>query len=75
MFTRTIIIQLEGSDQKVLEEYAEEIADLADEAMISQERTNNIPPGVKYEGTGVIDPDNPDADEEPDIVSVFPKPV
>jgi len=65
--TRVVVITLSCSDndpkaEAALADYADEIADLADEAMESQEKNKNIPEGVSYEGTEVLDPDEEEAE-------------
>lgn len=65
--TRIITIQIKGDNPVVLDQYAEKLADLADEAMVGQEENNSIPNGVEYEGVEVIDPDAPEA-EEPEVI-------
>lgn len=69
---RTVCIDLVAANEKHLEalvKYAEEIADLADEAMVAQEQGDNIPSGIKYSGIFVVDPENPEAvDDEPEVV-------
>ncbi len=67
---RSVIIQIKGNDAKTLDAYAEVLADLADDAMVSQEETKQIPKGIEYEGVAVIDPDAPEEKEviQPEIV-------
>jgi hypothetical protein len=74
--TRVVVITLSCSNSKAeadLLEYAEEIADLADEAMESQEKSGNIPEGVKYEGIEVLDPDDPDAAKVAEVEILDPE--
>ncbi len=66
-YTRAITIYIKGDNPVVLSEYAEKLADLADEAMVGQEENDSIPDGVEYEGVEIIDPDAPEV-EEPEIV-------
>ncbi len=71
--TRSIIIEITGNDPKALDAYAEILADLADDAMVSQESENQIPKGIKYEGVAVIDPDAPEAEELTPVTELPPQ--
>lgn len=69
MKTRIITFAVSGENEQTLNEYAEELADLVDEAMEAQEEGGNIPAGVTYDGVEVVDPDAPDAEAvEPEVV-------
>lgn len=67
---RVVSIVLSGSNSESLVKYAELIADLVDDAMQSQEETNQVPPTVKYDGVTVDDPDASEVTETitPEIV-------
>jgi len=60
MKTRIITLHVEGENEAQLDEYADKVCNLIDEAMIAQETTSQIPQGIRYLGVDFIDPDAPE---------------